>query len=295
MKISIISFVPGTYSLRRIRQAALDRKHSVKVLEAFQLSLECAREGRRILLRGKPLPPCDAVIPRFGAASDAIGQAFVRHFEECGTFSLNSSRSIAMARDKLLTMQLLNGQGIDTPASAFVLSAQDIAPAIERLGGPPVIIKVIEGTQGIGVMLAESVKGAEAIFETMQVNRQHVILQKFITESKGKDIRAFVVGGKVVAAMRRSARNGEFRSNFHRGGQVEKVILEPAYETAAIRAAEIMGLSVAGVDILESNDGPKIMELNSSPGLEGIEGATNVNVARAIIEFIEKTVVLQAS
>lgn len=288
MKISLFTFVLGSYSLRRIRQAAIDRKHTVKVLEAGQLSLECSCAGQRILLRGKPLPPTDVVIPRFGAASDAIGISLIRQFEESGTYCLNAARAISMARDKLLTMQLLSRNGIAIPPSAFVLSAQDIAPAIERLGGPPVIIKLIEGTQGIGVMLAESVKGAEAIFETMQVNRQHVLFQKFISESKGRDIRAFVIGGRVVAAMRRSARNDEFRSNFHRGGKVEKVALEPAYEQAAVRASEVMGLTVAGVDILESNDGPLIMELNSSPGLEGIEGATNVNIARAIIEYIEE-------
>lgn len=288
MKISIFTFVLGSYSLRRIRQAAIDRKHSVKVLEAAQLSLECSAHQRRILLRGKPLAPTDAVIPRFGAASDAIGISFIRQFEESGTYCLNSARAISMARDKLLTMQLLSHSTIGVPPSAFVLSVQDIAPAIERLGGPPVIIKLIEGTQGIGVMLAESVKGAEAIFETLQVNWQHVLLQKFIVESKGRDIRALVIGGRVIAAMRRSARNDEFRSNFHRGGKVEKVTLEPAYEKAAVRAAEVMGLTVCGVDILESKDGPLIMELNSSPGLEGIEGATNVNIARAIIEHIEE-------
>lgn len=278
----------GSYSLRRIRQAALDRKHSVKVLEAPFLSLECSGNERRVLLKGKPLSKADALIPRLSAGSDAIGLSFVRQFEEAGIFCMNSSRAMAMARDKLLTMQVLSHHGIGVPHSAFVLHVQDIAPTIERFGGPPVIMKVLEGTQGIGVMLVESVKAAEAIFETMQVNGQHMLLQKFISESKGRDIRAFVIGDKVVAAMRRSARNGEFRSNFHRGGQVEKVTLEPDYEEAAIRAASVMGLTIAGVDILESNEGPKIMELNASPGLEGIEGATNVNIARAIIEYVEK-------
>lgn len=290
MKISILTFILGSYSLRRIRQAALDRKHSVKILEAPLLSLECSGVERRVLLRGKALPRADALLPRLGAASDAIGLAFVRQFEESGIPSVNSAHALRVARDKLLTMQILNQHGIGTPESIFVLNPQDIAPSIERLGGPPIIMKVLQGTQGIGVMLAESVKAAEAIFETMQVNEQHVLLQKFIAECRGQDIRAFVIGKKVVAAMRRSARNGEFRSNFHRGGTVEKVELEPSFEDAAIRAAEVVGLRIAGVDILESNDGPKVMELNASPGLEGIEGATNVNVARAIIEYIEEIV-----
>jgi ribosomal protein S6--L-glutamate ligase len=258
------------------------------VLEAPLLSLECSSSERRILSRGKPIPKTDACIPRLGASSDIIAMSFVRQFEEMGVYCLNSSRSICIARDKLATMQLLSYHGINIPPSALVLHREDIAPTVARLGGPPIILKLIEGTQGIGVMLAESVKAAEAIFETMQVNGQHVLFQKFIGESRGRDIRAFVLGNRVIAAMRRSARNDEFRSNFHRGGSVEKVTLEPDYEDAAVKAASLLGLDVAGVDILESNEGPKVMELNASPGLEGIEGATNVNIARAIIEYVEE-------
>ena len=294
MKLAILTFITGSYSIRRVRQLALERKHSVKILEAPELSIECSNEERKLLHRGKNLALPEALLARLGAASDVVGLNFVRQFEDLGVLCVNSSRAISLSRDKFHTMQLLSSAGIPIPPSAFVLNSQDIPATIERLGGPPVIIKLITGTQGIGVMLADSVKAAEAIFETMQVNGQHVLIQKFISESRGRDLRVFVIGDRVVASMRRSAREGEFRSNFHRGGRVDAVKLEPDYEDVAIKAVRTLGLNIAGVDILESNEGPKIMELNSSPGLEGIEGATNQNIAREIIKFMEESVEAKA-
>ena len=205
-------------------------------------------------------------------------------------FCSNSSLGIIRSRDKLRAFQILSRHDIGIPPTEFVRRQADVLPAIKRVGGAPVIIKLIEGTQGVGVILAETIKVAEAIIETLQSAKQNVLIQKFVAESKGKDIRAFVVGGQVVAAMRRVAQGQEFRSNVHRGGKAQAVTLTPPYERAAIRAAQIMGLRVAGVDMLEGEDGPQIMEVNSSPGLEGIEGATSIDVAAAIIEYVENEV-----
>lgn len=288
-KISILSFVLDSFSIRRLRQAATIRDHSVKLLDAGQLHLQCDQDGLNVLLNGKPLPQTDILVPRLGAISPSPGISIVRQFEEAGLFSLTSWRTLLVSREKFATTQLLTRHKVPVPACALVSRPSDVASAISLLGGPPVIIKLNRGTQGIGVMLADSSKSAEAIFETMQINQRQVIIQRFVSESKGRDIRAFVVGGKVVAAMRRVARDEEFRSNFHRGGRVEPVKLEPIYESVALKAAEVLGLNVAGVDILEGKDGPLVMELNSSPGLEGIEAATNKDVAGAIIEYAVKS------
>jgi len=209
----------------------------------------------------------------------------VRQFEQMGAFCLNSSRGIATSRDKLLALQILSRHDIGIPATSFVRDRKHVLAAIERVGGAPVIIKVLEGTQGVGVILADTLKVAEAIIETLQSAKQNVLIQKFVSESKGRDVRAFVVGERVVAAMRRVAQGQEFRSNVHRGGRTEVVQLEKEYERTAIRAAQILGLRVAGVDMLEGADGPQVMEVNSSPGLEGIEGASGVDVAGAVIEY----------
>ncbi|MBX7144568.1 MAG: RimK family alpha-L-glutamate ligase [Oligoflexia bacterium] len=288
-KISLLSFVLDSFSIRRLRQAASIRDHSVKLLDASQLHLHCDGDGLNVLLGGKPVPPMDILIPRLGAISPSPGISVVRQFEESGTFSLTAWRSLLVSREKFATTQLLAQHKVPVPASALVSRASDVASAIALLGGPPVIVKLNRGTQGIGVMLADSAKAAEAIFETMQINQKQVIIQRFVAESRGRDIRAFVVGGKVVAAMRRIARDEEFRSNFHRGGRVEPVKLEPSFEAVAVKAAEVLGLQVAGVDILEGKDGPLVMELNSSPGLEGIESATNKDVAGALIEYSVKS------
>jgi ribosomal protein S6--L-glutamate ligase len=219
-----------------------------------------------------------------------FGTAVVRQFEQMGVYCLNSSQGIVVSRDKLRAIQALSRHNIGIPLTSFAAQKGTARAAIEAVGGVPVIIKLLEGTQGVGVILAESLKTAEAIIETLQSKKQDVLVQKFVAESKGRDIRAFVVGGNVVAAMRRVASGDEFRSNVHRGGRAEPVTLDPVFESTAIRAAQIMGLNVAGVDMLEGNDGPMLMEVNSSPGLEGIEAATGIDVAGAIVEFMESQV-----
>ncbi|MEJ2478546.1 MAG: RimK family alpha-L-glutamate ligase [Desulfobacterales bacterium] len=237
-------------------------------------------------LGSKHLSHYDAVLPRIGASITYYGTAVVRQFEQMDVFCGNSSSGINNSRDKLRCLQILSRHQIGLPETAFVRDKKDILPAIERVGGAPVIIKLLRGTQGIGVLLAESVKAAEAIIELLQSQEQNVLIQKFVSESKGRDIRAFVVGGQVVGAMRRVAQGQEFRSNVHRGGRAEPVILDSVYEDTAVRAAQIMGLRIAGVDILEAETGPQIVEVNSSPGLEGIEGCTQLDIAGAIIDYM---------
>ena len=288
MKIAILSRSPKCYSTQRIFEAAQDRGHKVRVLNSLNFSIHVTASEPGLDYLGKPLGPYDAAIPRIGASVTFFGTAVVRQFEQMGVFTLTSSHSITVSRDKLRSMQVLSRHDIGIPASAFVRRREDILPAIQMVGGVPVIIKLLEGTQGVGVILAESLKVAEAIIETLQGANQNVMLQKFVAESKGKDIRAFVVGDRVVAAMRRRARGTEFRSNVHRGGTTEAVTLEPAYEQTAVKAAQIMGLRVAGVDMLESKEGPQVMEVNSSPGLEGIEGITKIDIASLIIQHVEE-------
>ena len=230
------------------------------------------------------------MIPRIGASITFFGTAVVRQFEQMGVYSLSRSHAISVSRDKLRAHQVLSRHDIGMPDTTFVRDRADVLPAIQRVGGAPVIVKLLEGTQGIGVILADTDKVAEAIVETLQSARQNVLIQKFVAESRGRDVRAFVVGDRVVAAMRRTASGGEFRSNVHRGGVAEAVQLDREFARTAVRAAHIMSLRVAGVDMLEGADGPKVMEVNSSPGLEGIEAATQVDVASAIIEELESQV-----
>jgi ribosomal protein S6--L-glutamate ligase len=286
LKIGILSRGPRLYSTRRLKAAAEVRGHTVRVLDTLKFSLHVDQHEPELLYSNKPLPTLDAVIPRIGASITAFGCAVVRQFEQMGVFTLNSSHAIAVSRDKLRSLQVLSRRDIGLPPTEFVRRRQDILPAIERCGGVPIVIKLIEGTQGVGVILAESRKVAEAIIETLHGAQQNVLLQKFVAESKGRDLRAFVVGGHVVAAMRRTAVGQEFRSNLHRGGTAETVNLSPDQERTAVRAAQIMGLHVGGVDMLEGTDGPQIMEVNSSPGLEGIEKTTGVDVAGAIIDHL---------
>jgi ribosomal protein S6--L-glutamate ligase len=290
VRIFILSRNKESYSSRRLRAAAVRRGHVVRVVDTLELSILVEENRPLLFFRGEEMQPPDAVIPRIGASLTFFGTAVVRQFEQMGVFCLNNSHAISVSRDKLRSMQVLSRHDIGIPPTAFVVDRGDVLPAIARVGGAPVIIKLLEGTQGVGVILAESIKVAEAIIETLQTAKQHVLIQKFVAESKGKDLRAFVVGGRVVAAMRRTAQGDEFRANVHRGGKAERVVLTPDYERAAIRAAQIMGLHVAGVDILESSVGPQIMEVNSSPGLEGIETATGVDVANAIISHLEESV-----
>ncbi len=291
MRIAILSRNDRSYSTERIVSAADKRGHQVEVLDPLRFAVNVEAGRPSLLYGGKPVESYDAVIPRIGASITFFGVAVVRQFEQMGVFTLNGSHAITVARDKLRALQVLSRHAIGFPASSFVKHRDDILPAIDRLGGAPVIIKLLEGTQGVGVILAEDRRIAQAIVETLQSAQQNVLIQKFVKESRGRDVRAFVVGGRVVAAMRRIATDGEYRSNVHRGGRTEAVTLSPEAERVALRSAQIMGLRVAGVDMLESNEGPLVMEVNSSPGLEGIEGTTRIDIAGAIIRHCEEQVV----
>ena len=286
MKLCILSCGPNSYSTRRLREAALERGHEVKVLNTLKFAIDLQRGVPDLYYRQKVLSQYDAALPRIGASITYYGTAVVRQFQEMDVFCANTAHGIINSRDKLRSLQILSRHHIGIPRTTFVRDKRDVLPAIERVGGAPVIIKLIEGTQGIGVLLAETVKAAESIIELLQSQKQNVLIQKFVAESKGKDIRAFVVGDRVVAAMRRVAQGQEFRSNVHRGGIAEAVELTEEYMETAVRAAQILGLRVAGVDMLEGKDGPQIMEVNSSPGLEGIETCTGLDIAGAVIEYI---------
>ncbi|MCL4160427.1 UNVERIFIED_CONTAM: hypothetical protein GTU68_049870 [Idotea baltica] len=290
MKIGILSCNAKSYSTRRLKEAALSRGHKVKVLNTLRFAIDLDKGSPDLYYKGKPLSNYDAIIPRIGASITFFGTAVVRQFEQMEMFCVNGADGIVNSRDKLRSMQILSRHDIGIPATEFVNHRTDVLPAIERVGGAPIIIKLIEGTQGVGVILADTANIAAAIIETLQSTRQNVLIQRFVAESKGKDIRAFVVGDRVVGAMRRVAQGAEFRSNVHRGGRTELVDLEPEYEQAAVRAAQIMNLQVAGVDMLESSSGPQIMEVNSSPGLEGIEGATKLDIAGSIIDYAQEHV-----
>jgi ribosomal protein S6--L-glutamate ligase len=286
MKLGILSTSPKCYSTRRLREAAEQRGHKVKVLDTIKFAIDLREGDPNLYFRQKELSHYQAVLPRIGASITYFGTAVVRQFEQMDVFCANSSAGISNSRDKLRSLQILSRHHIGIPETTFVRDKKDVLPAIERVGGAPVVIKLLEGTQGIGVLLAESVSSAEAIVELLQSQKQNVLIQKFVAESKGRDIRAFVVGDQVVGAMRRVAQGQEFRSNVHRGGSTERVELDEVYSETAVRATQIMGLRIAGVDILEGRSGPQIMEINSSPGLEGIEGCTQLDIAGAIIDFI---------
>nr|WP_233613993.1 RimK family alpha-L-glutamate ligase [Leucobacter edaphi] len=290
VKLALLSRAPQAYSTQRLVAAAEQRGHRVRVLNTLRFAIDLAGEEPDLQYRGKQLSDYDAVLPRIGNSITYFGTAVVRQFEQMDVYTPNTANGISNARDKLRAIQILSRHNIDMPATAFVRNRADVRPAIESVGGAPVVIKLLEGTQGIGVILAPQVKVAEAIIETLHSTRQNVLIQRFISESRGRDIRALVVGDRVVAAMRRIASGDEFRSNVHRGGTVEAVQLDSAYEQVAVRAAQIMGLRVAGVDMLEGEDGPLVMEVNSSPGLQGIETATGLDVAGAIVDFIANQV-----
>ncbi len=286
MKLAILSRGPNSYSTRRLKEAALARGYNVKVLDTLKFAIDLEQGRPHLYFRQKLLSDYDAVLPRIGASITYYGTSVVRQFEEMGVFCANTAIGITNSRDKLRSLQILSRHRIGIPKTTFVNDKKDVLPAIERVGGAPVVIKLIEGTQGIGVLLAESLKAAESIIELLQSQKQDVLIQKFVAESKGKDIRAFVVGDRVVAAMRRVAQGQEFRSNVHRGGVAEPVELSEEYQNTAVRSAQILGLRIAGVDMLESLTGPQVMEVNSSPGLEGIETSTKLDVAGAVVEYI---------
>ena len=286
MKLAILSRGSNSYSTRRLKEAAEQRGHRVKILDTLKFAIDLQQGVPDLYFRQKPLSDYDAVLPRIGASITYYGTAVVRQFQEMDVFCANTAHGILNSRDKLRSLQILSRHHIGIPRTTFVRDKHDVLPAIDRVGGAPVVIKLIEGTQGIGVLLAETVQAAASIIELLQSQKQNVLIQKFVAESKGKDIRAFVVGDRVVAAMRRVAQGQEFRSNVHRGGIAEPVELTEEYKETAVRAAQILGLRVAGVDILESKTGPQIMEVNSSPGLEGIETCTGLDIAGAVIEYI---------
>ena len=290
MKLAILSRAPNSYSTQRLRTAAAQRGHKVRVLNTLRFAIDLSSDEPDLQFRGKPISDYDAILPRIGNSITYFGTAVVRQFEQMDVYTPNTANGISNARDKLRAIQILSRHNIGMPATTFARDRADVLPAIERVGGAPVVIKLLEGTQGIGVILAPDTKVAEAIVETLHSTRQNVLIQRFVSESRGRDIRALVVGDRVVAAMRRVAQDDEFRSNVHRGGKVEAVELERDFEQAAVRSAQIMGLRVAGVDMLEGSEGPLVMEVNSSPGLEGIETATQLDVAGAIIDYIDNQV-----
>lgn len=290
MKLAVLSRAPRSYSTQRLKAAAEQRGHDVRVLNTLRFAIDLTADEPDLQYRGNAISDYDAILPRIGNSITYFGTAVVRQFEQMDVYTPNTANGISTARDKLRASQVLSRHNIGMPPTAFVRNRADVRPAIQSVGGAPVVIKLLQGTQGIGVILAPQAKVAEAIIETLHSTQQNVLIQKYIAESRGRDVRALVVGDRVVAAMRRSAVGDEFRSNVHRGGTVEGITLDPAYERAAVRSAQIMGLRVAGVDMLESDDGPLVMEVNSSPGLQGIEAATKLDVAGAIIDYIDNQV-----
>ena len=286
MKIAILSRSSSLYSTSRLKRAALDRGHEVTVVDYLRCYMEITARRPKVLFRGDEVRP-DAVIPRVGATYTFYGAAVVRQFEMADVFTLNSSDGISRSRDKLRSMQLLSRAGVGLPTTGFAHSTQDIDGLLDVVGGAPVVVKLLEGTQGLGVVLAETKKAAESVISAFRLLDANILVQEFVKEAKGADIRAFVVGGRVVAAMKRQGPPGEFRSNLHRGGSADVVKLTPKERATAVRAAKTMGLDVAGVDLIQSDEGPMVLEVNSSPGLEGIEEASEVDIADTIIEYIE--------
>jgi ribosomal protein S6--L-glutamate ligase len=292
MRIAILSRKDSLYSTTKIKEAALARGHTVDVLDYLYCSMRIATRGQNIYYKGEKLGFFDAIIPRIGANRTFYGASVVRQFESLGMYTINSSIAITRSRDKLRCLQLLSEKQIEIPKTSFAShpSTQEIHSLIKGVDGPPVIIKLLEGTQGIGVVLAETSKAAESVMQAFMSLNTNIIVQEFIKESQGCDVRCFVVGDQVVASMLRKAASEEFRSNIHRGGVGEPVELSQLERDTAIRAAKTMGLSLAGVDILRSDRGPLVLEVNSSPGLEGIEKATGINIADLIICHLEKAV-----
>ncbi len=290
MKLGILSREPKNYSTKRLVEAAKHRGHKVTVLNTLKFALDLERQSPDLYYRQKPISHYDAILPRIGASVTYFGTAVVRQFQQMDVYTPNTADGILNSRDKLRSFQILSRHNVGIPATTFVKDKRDVLPAIERVGGTPIVIKLLEGTQGIGVLLAHTIESATSIIELLQSQKQNVLIQKFVAESKGRDIRAIVVGDEVVAAMRRVAQGQEFRINVHRGGKTEMVELDDHYKEVAIRAARIMSLGIAGVDMLEGKDGPQIMEINSSPGLEGIENCTHLDVAGSFIDHIASRV-----
>ncbi|MEO0645039.1 MAG: 30S ribosomal protein S6--L-glutamate ligase [Cyanobacteria bacterium J06650_10] len=290
MKIAILSRNSALYSTRRIKEAGEERGHSVQIIDYLRCYMNITSHNPQILYQGKPLEDIDAVVPRIGASNTFYGTAVVRQFEMMDVFAANESQAISRSRDKLRCLQLLSKKGIGLPVTGFAHSTKDIDGLINIVGGAPLVIKLLEGTQGIGVVLTETQQAATSVIEAFRGLDANILVQEFIAEAKGADLRCFVIGGKVVAAMKRQGAPGEFRSNLHRGGNAMAIKLSPEERKTAVEAAKAMGLRIAGVDLLRSAHGPVVMEVNSSPGIEGIEKATELDIAGKMIEFLEKNV-----
>jgi len=286
MKLGILSQDIRLYSTSRLYESAKNRGHETEVVSYLRCYMNIAKAKPRIFFQGRQMN-FDVVIPRIAATWTFYGAAVVRQFELMGSLSANSSASISRSRDKLRALQLIGNSGVEMPVTGYVHLSRDIESVLKTVGQPPYVIKLLEGTQGRGVVLTETMEAAISAIETMKKIDANILIQEFVNESKGEDIRAIVVGDKVVASMKRKAKPGEFRSNVHLGGSVEKYELNEQEEESAIKAAKVLGLSVAGVDLIQSNRGPLVLEVNSSPGLEGIEKASGVNVADKIIKYLE--------
>jgi len=287
MRIAILATNPSLYSHKRLREAGEDAGHDVQIINPLYCYMNVAASCPKIHYRGGPLPFYDAIIPRIGASNTFYGTAVLRHLETMGIYTLNESIAISRSRDKFRSLQLLARKGIPMPLTSFAQSPDNTEDLIRMVGGAPLVIKLLEGTQGKGVVLADSHQSAVSIINAFKEMRANILVQEFIQESRGTDIRCLVIDGKVVAAMKRQAKEGEFRANVHQGGTALKVKLTPKERSIAIAAAKTMGLKVAGVDLLRSNNGPLVLEINSSPGLEGIETTTQIDIAGKIIKYIE--------
>ena len=290
MKLVILSRDTKLYSTRRLVEAAKQRGHQVQIVDHSKCDLVIQKGDPAVHYKGEILTDVDAVIPRIGASITFYGAAVVRQFEMGWVFTANESQAISRSRDKLRSLQLLSRAGLGMPKTIYTNHSKNIGKVIEEIGGAPLVIKLLEGTQGLGVVLAETNKAAESVIEAFYELKTRIIVQEFIKEAKGADIRAFVVDGEIVGAMKRQGKEGEFRSNLHRGGSSQVIELTEEEKSAARKAARVMGLGIAGVDMLQSARGPLILEVNSSPGLEGIEGATKVDIAGKIIEYVEGNV-----
>ncbi len=290
MNIKILSRSPSLYSTDAIVQAAVKRKHNVQVIDPLNCDIVIEKKKPEIYYKGKKLDHVDAVIPRIGASITFYGTAVVRQFEMMNTFTTVKSQALVESRDKLRSLQILSKAGLGLPKTVFTNYSKDVSEVISHVGGAPLIIKLLEGTQGLGVVLAETKTAAESVLEAFNGLQARVIVQEYIKEAKGADIRAFVVDGQVVGAMKRQGKEGEFRSNLHRGGSATIISLTDEEENAAIKAVRALKLGVAGVDMLQSSRGPLILEVNSSPGLEGIESATGKDIAKTIIRYIERSI-----
>ena len=288
MKIAILSQDSSLYSTRRLREAAEARGHTVRVIDYLRCYINVTSRKPMVFYAGKPLDDIEAIIPRIGASQTFYGTAIVRQFEMMGVFSSNGSQAISRSRDKLRCLQILAREGVGLPVTGYANTTQDHEGLIKMVGGAPLVIKLVEGTQGIGVVLAETHSAAKSVIEAFRGLSANILVQEYVKEARGEDLRCFVVGGKVIGAMKRKAAPGEFRANIHRGGTAEEVPLSPEEKTTAKLAAKAMGLKVAGVDLLRSESGPLVLEVNSSPGLEGIEKATKKDIAGEIIAFTEK-------